>query len=180
MTVQSVMILAAELLGRQELKEAVLSGTASEEAKALLRCYNLVENEVALDYFPLKKTEHLTGENGKIPYTAFSEFPVDVLRATADGISMRFEIFPEYLKLHSGNSADVTYSYAPAEKSVGEDTAFGDKISARLLAAGVCSEYLLTERRYEESKMWGLRYYDALRAAGILRRTLSVRARRWV
>ena len=51
MTVKEVLALAAENLGREDLSAQLSADSvqADGEIKALLRCYNLVENEVALD-----------------------------------------------------------------------------------------------------------------------------------
>lgn len=59
MKVREIAALAAEYIGREDLAEAlsVLEGEPEGELKALLRCYNLVENEVAIDYFPPKREE---------------------------------------------------------------------------------------------------------------------------
>ena len=56
MTVKEVVKLAAENLGRQDLSQMIdAQEEVSEEVVSLLRCFNLVENEVALDYFPPEK-----------------------------------------------------------------------------------------------------------------------------
>lgn len=182
MRVKDILSLAADLLGRQDLVEELfaLDGAPTGELQTLLRCYNLVENEVALDYFPQKTTERLTAAEGKLYYTAFSRSPVEICRILdGAGRSVRFEEFPEHLALSVSGAVEVTYAYAPEDKEIDGQCEFKD-VSARLLAFGVAGEFCLTAHKYEEAKLWQGRYRDALRSAGIVRHPLSIRARRWV
>ena len=191
MLIRDVLILAAESLGRTDLASAVntaysaavSAGTApTGEAAVLLRCYRLVENEVALDHLPLRAEETLTPEDGSLEFSAFSRSPVDVTEVRdARGCKVAYELFPARLKLerHAG-AVTVRYSYSPEEPTIDGDTAFSDKVSARLLAFGVAKEYLLSAGRYAEATVWESKFREALQMAGLSRRKLCVRARRWV
>ena len=72
MTVKEVVALAAGCLGREDLLSALDKGEdeISEEEKlecdALLRCYNFTENEVALDYCPIRREERVEITENKI------------------------------------------------------------------------------------------------------------------
>lgn len=184
MTVKEVVALAAENLGREDLSAALeaLEGEPQGELKSLLRCYNLVENEVALDYCPLKSEETFVRENGVLSYSEFAHAPVDICAVRGkDGNPLPFTIRPACLSLPQGaGEVTVTYAYAPEKKSYGEDSAFSGKISARLLALGVACEYCLSCARYSEAAAWEKRFRDALRATELIRRKLCVRSRRWV
>ena len=184
MLVKEVVALAAETLGRGDLADALgaLEGEPDGELKSLLRCYNLIENEVALDFFPLKTSERFVPAQGKISYASFSFAPVNILKVTdEEGTPVRFGIMPAYLTVpEECGELEVLYAYSPPVKELGDETAFSDHISARLLAFGVASEFCITNRQFSEGAMWGRKYRDALRAAGIYRRTLSVRSRRWI
>ena len=182
MLIRDVITLAAQMLGREDLLGEIPGDTAEGEVGALLRCYNIVENEIALDYFPLINTERLNVSGGKITFTQFSYTPVEIKKVTnTSDMGVPFSVYSAYLEVPKGYSAvNVTYSYVPEKKELGGETAFTERISARLLAFGVVSEYCLATGRYEEGKLWGERYRDALRAVGILRRPLSVRSRRGV
>lgn len=182
MTVKEVAALAAANLGREDL--AALVSSAGEtvtdgELVSLLRAYNLVENEIALDYFPLKKTEFLTPENGKLYYARFSSCPVTVHRITAAGRVLNYELFPDHVRIDCDGEVEALYSYAPARKSYADDSEFSNGISARLMSFGVACEFCLTQGLYEEAAAWECKFRDALRSAGILRRTLALRSRRW-
>lgn len=183
MLVKDVVLLASENLGREDLSAQItaLSGSPEGEIASLVRCYNLVENEVALDYFPLKAEETLSVSDGKVAYSAFAHAPVDVLRVTDGDRELPFEVLSDSLRLKdSATRVCVTYAYAPAEKKIGDECAFSGRVSARLLSFGVTCEFLLTSARYQEAATWEKRYREALRAAGVLRRRLCIRSRRWV
>ena len=189
MLIKDVLILAAELLGRADFVPLVeqayadaASGTAPDgEAATLLRCYHLVENEVALDHFPLKAEETFLPEDGAVLFTRFSHAPVDVLDVhDRYGGSVSFSVQASRLVLpHTAGEVSVLYSYAPTREGIDGETAFSDKISDRLLAFGVACEYLLAGGRYAEAAVWEEKFRAALSAAGLARRKLCVRARRW-
>ena len=184
MLVKEVVALAAETLGRSDLADSLssLTGDPQGELKSLLRCYNLIENEVALDFFPLKAVEVFAPNNGQILFARFQNAPVNILQVTnASGDPLEYSVFVTHLVVPAQlKSVFVTYTYRPAAKTFKDTVAFPENISARLLAFGVASEFCITNRQFEEGAMWGRRYRDALRAAGIYRRTLSVRSRRWI
>ena len=71
MTVKEVIITAAGLLEMEDKVSAFIGGDSSvgaEETAALVRCFNLVENEVALDYFPLIAEETVKTDTGRVAY----------------------------------------------------------------------------------------------------------------
>lgn len=195
MKVMEVVKLAAQNLGRQDLSDSIdalaqTSGdaaetegeTLSDEIKSLVRCFNLVENEVALDYFPLKKEEAFTPVSHTVPYTEFSASPVDVQKVTDEGgRDVEFEIRSAHLYLPKEHKkVVVTYSYVPALKTLGDESEFSGKITPRLLSFGVAGEFCLSASRFQEAAMWERRFLDALKAASLIRKKLSMRARRWI
>lgn len=186
MKVKDVLALAAANLGREDLEAAVRdhTGEPAGELASLLRCYNLVENEIALDYYPLKAEESFTpGGDGRISYSSFAYAPVSVTGVTGTCGPVRYETFPSYLKLpdaREGESVTVSYTYSPAQKEWEDDSAFSEKISARLLSFGVACEFCLSRGQFSEAAMWDNKYREALKAANIIRKKLAVRSRRWV
>ena len=184
MKVKEVIALAAENLGREDLSSELetLDGAPEGELKSLLRCYNLVENEVALDYFPLKAEEEVLPQNGRIPYSELAHAPVNFFRMRGgDGRDVDFEAHPAYLSVPAETGAlTVVYAYSPEHKEIVRESEFSGKITARLLSYGVACEFCLTSARYAEAALWERRFRDALRAAEIIRRRLKVRARRWL
>ena len=106
--------------------------------------------------------------------------PVDVLEVTSAAGRCAFSVVAERLILPEGTGeVTVLYSYAPERAGMDGETAFSQKISARLLSYGVAREYLLAGGRYAEAAVWDEKFHAALRAAGLERRKLWLRARRW-
>ena len=96
MKVKEVLAAAAELCGRKDLadhlagKSGERAAEAERECETLLLCYNMTENEIALDYLPLKREESFES-GGEIPYAAFSEPPLEILAVYGEaGQRLRF------------------------------------------------------------------------------------------
>lgn len=174
--VRDVIAIAEELSGRSDLKSA---GESSEEVKLLLRCFNLVENEIALDYLPLRIRE--TFSAGKeIPFSAFSHAPVSV-KGVKDfaGGEVGFELLFDRVVLSRACECEIDYAFAPAEKTMDDDSDFSGPVSARLMAYGVASEFARARGLFAEAVSFDKRYRDALSSAGAPRRALRMRGRRW-
>ncbi len=79
-------------------------------------------------------------------------------------------------------AATVVYDCIPTTKSSFDEeselSACG--VSARLLALGVAAQYCLVNGETGRAAVWDKKFRDALRAKNLLRRTVSIRSRRWV
>ena len=190
MTVKEVIALAAGCLGREDLiaaldkKESALSADEKLELDSLLRCYNFVENEVALDYFALKKEETVQITENKIYYNDLTAAPVNIRKVVCGGSVQRFAAYPAYIYLPDGwvGTASVVYDYIPSTKTTFVATSeFSDKgVPARLLAYGVSAQYCLVSGETGRAAVWDKKFRDALRAKNLLRRTATIRSRRCV
>lgn len=181
--VKDVLKTAAELIGEEELlAEIGREGPSSEGLSLLLKCFNLIENEVAIDYLPLKNSEKLPFEQGELPYTKLSRPPVHLYRVIdAGGYDLRFKSYPDRIVLEEPvPAATVVYAYAPHEKTAEDDSDFPSGVSARLFAYGTAAEYLLARGKYREAALFDRKYREALTAAAGVRKKLSMRTRRWV
>lgn len=191
MTVKEVVALAAGCLGREDLLSALDKGEdeISEEEKlecdALLRCYNFTENEVALDYCPIRREDRVEITENKIYYTELSQAPVNIRKVVCGGYLARFVTYPAYILMSDDRqgSALVVYDCIPCTKNAfDEQSEFSEEsgISARLLAYGVAAQYCLVNGENGRAALWDKKFRDALRAKNIFRRTVRVRSRRWV
>lgn len=169
MKVKDCMILAAALLGREDVAAYLADGTeadgAEREAKLLLRCFNIVESELALDYAPLLCTEVLESDTGAVFYSMLRKEPVSI-RSVEDlsGNERKFLLYPEYLKTDGGR-LKITYSYLPEKKTSEDESDYTLQIGERLVAFGMAAEYRLAEGDYESAAMWDKRYRAALKNA---------------
>ena len=76
-TVKNVVRLAASLLGILDKLDAYLAGTVSDEGQAIVEtmvgCFNIIENELAVDYLPLVYQDVIETQNGCIEYSNLSK-----------------------------------------------------------------------------------------------------------
>lgn len=183
MLVSDVVALAAHNLGREDLIPAIQSADkdTSGELASLLRAYNIVESEIALDYYPVSVTVTVTPVSQTIRYENLPYLYLNLAGITQNGVPVRYELRPAdiYLPDNPKGSVKVEYYYEPEPKFLPSDCEFKKVISARLMSFGVACEYCLSQGRYDEAAIWEEKYRDALRAAGLLRRTLAMRSRRW-
>ena len=182
MTVKEVIIEAAEMVGAEKVKPYIEDSVADGEKQAnvLLRCFNIVENELALDYLPLKCEETFQTQTGAIDYDSLSKKAVRILSVKDEsGNSVPFKTFPDKLKAQSG-IVQVLYSYLPEEKTLSGESDFKTLASKRLFAYGVAAEYCLSCGLYEEAAVWDKKYKEAISAVYKAHPPRRIASRRWV
>lgn len=172
-----------DYLQTDEAEDSSDDGTKelTERAELLLRCYNIVENEIALDYLPLTAEERIDGGAEKISYTSFLHSPVSILSVTDErGNKVPYSVFPEYIRTNGEKTVVVTYSYAPERKALSGQTDYGARIPDRLFAYGVVCEACIIRGLYDEAALWDKKYKDALLCVYSRNRPRVIRSRRWV
>lgn len=184
MTVKDIVQYAADEIGVGSEVNRYLSGTADAEgermAQNLLSCFNMVENEVALDYLPLYADETKTATQGKILYSAFSHTPVHIVRIEdGKGEKVKYKLFSDHIAIADGDFK-VYYAYQPQKKALNGNSDFTLSCSERLLVVGTVAEYYLRAGLLEEATLWDRRYKDALAAEVGVSRSKTMRVRRWV
>ena len=190
MTVKEVVALAAGCLNREDLAAALdknqnaWTAEEAEELKALLRCYNFVESEIALDYCPLKREETVSVVGNKISYSSLSRTPFRIRKVVCGGSLARFSAYPDYIVVTDGwsGNAKVTYDSIPNAKAVFTSVSdfTGTSVTAQVMACGIAAQYCLVNGENNRSALWQRKFRDALKGANLFRRTVRVRSRRWV
>lgn len=182
MKVKDVILKAAAEIGVLEQATASFAGgtaNTDKETATLLRCFNLVENEVALDYLPLRAEDILESPLGVVRFAELSNTPARILSVTDEwGNPLKFKLFPDFLKTQAGKIV-VLYTYSPKEKTADEDSDFSLFVGERALAFGVCAEYFLACGLYEQAAVWDAKYKDALKAAMRSQKNRVISSRRW-
>jgi hypothetical protein len=182
MTVREVIATASDMVGVGEQVKKYLNGdlTVGEtETLALLRCFNFIQNEVALDYLPLVAEDCVTTETGRVEYSAFSRAAVRILSVkNEDDAGVKFKLFSGFLEGQPG-TLKIKYTYTPNEKGLDDSVEVSMAVSLRLLAYGVAAEYCFSVGLYEEGEAWNKKYKDALAAAYSVRPVKVMRSRRW-
>ncbi len=181
MKVKDCLALAAAQLGLEKgVQDALNNGeTENEDVALLLRCFNVVENELALDYLPLYQEDEVLAPIGIVDFSALEKQPVRVISVKdAHGEAVAFTLFPKYLKAQAGNLS-VAYTYAPSEKGLESESEYTLYASTRLFAYGIAAEYCLHKAAYDEAAVWDRKYKDAIEAAYKVRPCRRIRSRSW-
>jgi uncharacterized membrane protein len=182
MTVKEVVLAAAEMVGVGDAVKIYLDGDKSQggkECEALLRCFNFIQNELALDYFPLVAEDVVSNPTGRIKYVQLSKAAVRILSVKDETErSVQYKLFPSFLESQVGDLT-VRYTYTPSEKTVSGDVEASMVVSLRLIAYGVAAEYCFSVGLYEEGEAWNKKYKDALVGAYALQPAKVMRSRRW-
>ena len=180
MTVKEILLASAQTLQLDDVV-AFLSGKGEESEKTdvLLRCFNTVENELALDYLPLYAETEVETTTGVIEYSSLSHAIVRVLRVRDEGgNSVAFKLFPSYVKTSSGR-VTIGYTYAPTEKAITGVSDYVLQASIRLFTYGIAAEYSLLTGDFEGAAIWDKKYKEAIEAAYKSRPCTVLRSRRW-
>lgn len=184
MTVKECINLAATQLGIAEEVGGWLDGSGdadgTKKGDLLLICFNIVENELALDYFPLTAEDTLETEGGIVHFSELQNDAVRVVKVCDEwGNSIPFTLYPAYLKTQPGRVC-ITYTYTPKKKSVDGVSDFAANVPARLLAYGMAAEYSMATGAFEDAGVWDRKYKDGIRASYRVQKCKQIRSRRWV
>ena len=181
MGVKDIVVLAAGLLGLGDQVQDELNGDGSKTlVESLVRCYNIVEKQLAVDYLPLTAEETFSSETGVVEFKNFSKKPVRILRATDGwGNDLPFKLFPEYVKTQQGKIV-FFYAYVPEEKTIEQEAEVALQITDRLIAYGVACEYALACGLFEDASVWDKKFKDAISAVYRANPAKKISSRRWI
>ena len=124
---------------------------------------NLVLNELALSYVPMKVTERKTVTDGKVLFSTFTKTPLKILDVlNVYGESVFYSVSSTHVKV-SENEVDIVYSYIPSNYGLGDTVGYKEEeISSRIIAYAVCAEYMLAISDFSGAVMWRKRFTDEL------------------
>jgi hypothetical protein len=135
----------------------------------LVRCYNLVEQELATDYFPILEVEKFFHVKDKIYYNDFSRKPY-MLKGIQDfhGDSVSFRLTPEYINLiknYDGGTFFVKYYYIPDAKELYSTCTYGAEYIS-IFKYGIAAEYCLATGDFEQAKIYSDKYKERIKLKG--------------
>lgn len=158
-----------------------MSDECKSELELLLACCNLVLGELASSDFPLTARIKIDAADGRIEYSQIDARLLFVSEIKREGVRLPFREFTNRIEIPALGECEVTYSYAPEELKLGDDSPYGGEIpSARLIAYGIAREYCLINGMTQEASVWDSRYAAAATEEARGRRGKRVLARRWV
>ena len=183
MTVKDIIKVQALLVGRQDVFDYLSDKTQNPETATIktvdlmVNCANLILSELACTYIPMTTT--FVASEGEI---VFADLPERIIEIQSlkdrSGREKSYKFTPE--KISGLNKGDVLeYSYLPSNYGLDETVGYDEiQIPVRLLAYAVASEYLLTERAFDEAVMWRNRYVNEL-GDMVKVKNHKIKARRW-
>lgn len=156
MTVKEIIEKSSELLGVE---------LTDENTENFVRCYNLVENELAIDYFPLRAVDKVIIKDNKIKYADLKNKPSRILRVRDfQNEEVKYRLYPEYLELkknYNGHYFFVRYNYIPEEKTIDENCDYDCRYE-QVFKYGICGEYCIMQGDYETASAFNEKYKKAI------------------
>lgn len=137
--------------------------------RTLLGCYNLVEQELATDYFPILEVDKFFHVDDKIYFKDFSR-KAYMLKGVQDfhGDSVSFRLTPEYINLiknYDGGTFFVKYYYIPEEKELYSHCTYGAEYIS-ILKYGVAVEYCLQQGNFDLAAIYNQKYKERIKLKG--------------
>ncbi|MDE5722116.1 MAG: hypothetical protein K2I30_05205 [Clostridia bacterium] len=166
MLIKDVIISVLRILGRNALASAIEDGAAltaeeRETVTTLVYCFNAVESEIAVNYLPLTEKKELESATGQYFLFLLDHTPSKIIRVTAGGKEVEYELFPEYIKTEE-KAVVIEYEYLPSKKTIDDSSEYGTEIGERAFACGVAAEYCLINGETDAADIWEAKYRKAV------------------
>ncbi len=186
MKVKDILKNACLFIGEKELAKTLeaetpsLEGKDEEKVDVLLRCFNLVNQEIASDYLPFLCTEKIDVNNSILSFEDLSKTLINVYELKGSfGKSVRYKLYPNYIEVF-GRAKSITYSFLPSDFALSDEFEFYNGLSARIYAYGVASEYLLCDGLSEDAEIWEERFKESLFVLSRKKSETRLPKRRWI
>lgn len=183
MLVKDIIVLACQFTENEELGRAIeenesLSDKQNKEVEKFVKCFNLINNEIASEFVPIKKVEQLETHDGKILFSNFSAKPYKILYVKNSlGRKVRFKVFEDHIVAFC-KKAIVAYSILPSTLDL--NGSFDSFLPERIYGYGVAREYLFMQGKFDDADVFEERFKNSLEY--ICRQTPHARLprRRWI
>ena len=182
MLIKDVVSLACEFTENQELIEKLKNNSLNEEEQliidSLVRCFNLINNEIATEYLPYVKTELLKTKDFKIKFSDFKNKVLNILSVKDKyGRKIKFKSFNDYI-VAVANEVEIVYIAIPEEKSLQEE--LNSAIPERIFAYGMAREFFFLQSLFQEASLWDERFKNSLRVIIRKKNDIVMPRRRWI
>ena len=188
MKVKEILKNVCVYLGKEELLQSAffedggseLTELQSQELNKMLKCLNLVTNEIATDYLPIIKQKEVTLTGGEINVFDIDE-NIHEIKSIKNkfGKNLRYKYLAGKIICLATNVV-VEYSIHPEEMELdGEAESFGGRLSARVLAYGVASECCYLDMIYDDASVWENRFKNALFVNSRKKGEITLKKRGW-
>ncbi len=183
MFVKDIIFKACDFTENDDLAQALKQKASLDEDKQtllskLIKCFNLVRNEIVSEYMPIVKMERILANEGKIYFDQFDGKVIDILSVKDRfGNSVKYKIFDGYMTVER---PDVFVYYNSSVDELGIDDQFYSTISERVYAYGVVREYYFIQTLYDDAKVWDERFKASLQTFERKKGDTILPRRRWL
>ena len=168
MTVKDILKLVCSFVGERdilskfEVEDSTFTAREEQKVESMVRCFNLVLQEIASDYIPFLIKEEIDVENSILNFSNLNKSVVNVYEIkNRFGMNLKFKLFPNYVEIE-GKAKSIVYSFLPDEKGLNDEAELCCGITPRVLAYGIASEYFLIEGIGEDAEIWEERFKESL------------------
>lgn len=157
-----------------------LSKENQKDIEKIVKCLNDVTEELATQYIPILKTKEVELKQGTIDVYAIDDNIFEIVAVkTLSGRTLRYVVSGNKM-VCLASKAKITYKVYPEQINAdGEAESFGGKISARIIAYGVASEYCFLDMLYDDATLWESRYKNALLNVQRKKGEIKMKKRGW-
>ena len=186
MTIKEILISTAAFLGRSDIIDYLDKGVTvnneqcEKEVKMMVRCANLVINELALEYLPLKFIETAESNGGIIYFGSLSKNILQVLNIFDEyDNKISYKLHADYVKTKP-ERVKIEYTYIPDTYAIDDVIGYAEKdLPLRAIGYGVASEFSIISGLYDEGVMWDKRYKDSLSNL-VFPKSVTAKKRNWL
>ena len=175
-------------LGKEEILQSNLFEEGGDELSSIqnvtvermINCLNLITSEIASDYLPILQEKEITFKNGEINVYEIDENIQEIISIKSKfGKNLRYKYLGDKIICLTTN-AIITYKVYPKEVKIDDDVeSFGGRLSARVIAYGVASEYCYLEMLYDDATIWESRFKNALLINARKKGEIKLKKRGW-
>ena len=188
MKVKEILIMAAGLLGQDELRGYLENGVChdisgcEEECDMLLSAYNAALHDVAADFAPLIHT--FVAENAaEVNFSALEDIPTELVSVCDEnGDPLFYERAEDRITFKSPvPKVVVKYVYLPYGRKLTDEFDYGyfDKITPRAISLGAAAEYLRMKGAKVQANEMQKRFDVCVRSCVRPKGKLVLPKRRW-
>ena len=183
MLVKDIIKLACNFTENDEIANAIKNNTTLTENQEvvvdmLINCFNLVRNEIAVEYMPVLVRETLNATDFKIMISNFSNPILEIVSVKdAKGRNVKYKKFDDYIMVFA-NEVDIIYKTMPSALTISQT--FLSTIPERVYAYGVAREYYFNQTLFDDAEIWEERFKNSLQILTRKKCEIKMPNRRWI
>lgn len=186
MQIKKILYIVAKYLGDKKLIDAINNNQFEGEAKDLVKNYievlNVVQKRLATECFSLRTFESVEIKSQQpLFYRDLSRFFYKMIKVVSNDKLVKFDFVENGIMLPEGK-CEIWYQYLPEDvNNIEEDVeSFNGKVTERMYALGVCSEYCLVSGMYDTANYFEEKFIEAINSCRVDHSHKSMPKRRWL